>query len=54
MNTIIASSHEQMDSYKILFLFNELLKSYGLLYPQHFLWNQYAIPLQALELHRLS
>ena len=21
---------------------------------QHFLWNQYAIPLQALELHRLS
>ena len=51
---IIESPHEHVDTYKILFLFKKSLKSYSSFYSQHFLWSQYTIPLQALELYRLS
>ena len=45
---IIESSHEHVDAYKILFLFNKTLKSYGLLYFTTFCMK---LILRALELY---
>ena len=48
-------SHEHLDTYKISFPFNNLrLKITVPFISHHLLQNQYAIPLQALELNRLS
>ena len=54
IKTIIEDSHDYVNTYKISFLFNEPLESYGSLISQHFICSQYDISLQAMELHRLS